>query len=82
VSGNSHDRRVRRRASQRIWENSPALFQTGETLKITVDHYGVRYADTKVVCVAKGTGYGTYVVQSNRRKSPLIVSQSHLERVA
>ncbi len=71
MSGNSHDRRVRRRASQRIWENSPALFQ-----------YGVRYADTKVVCVAKGTGYGTYVVQSNRRKSPLIVSQSHLERVA
>lgn len=82
MSGNSHNRRVHRRSSQRIWENSPPLFQPGETLKITVPHYGVRYEDTKVTVVAKGTGYGTYVVQSNRRKSPLIVQMRHLEKVA
>jgi len=79
---NSHGRRVYRRAMQFIWDNAPAVLQPGEIVKITVPHYGARYEDTKATVVAKGKGYGTYVLQSTRRKSPLIVQLGHLEKVA
>jgi hypothetical protein len=79
---NSAGRRKYRRAIQRIWDNAPAAFQPGELVKITVPHYGVRYEDTKATVVGKGMGYGTYVVQSPRRKSPLVIQAGHLVKVA
>jgi hypothetical protein len=67
---------------QRIWDNSPAMFSPGEAVRIVVPHYGKRYEDTKATVVEKGKGYGTYVLQSRLRKSPLTVQQGHLQKVA
>lgn len=79
---NSKGRRKYRRLFARIWDNSPPAFQSGERVKITTDIYGVRYQNRSVTVISKGTGYGTYAVQSTGRKSPLLVDQSHLEKAA
>jgi len=81
MSGNAHDRRLARRQSQRIWENSEPRFASGETVKITSDSYGQRYENTKASVISKGQGHGTYTVVSPRRKSPLTCHESHLVKV-
>lgn len=79
---NSAGRRKYRRAMLRIWENSPAKWTPGTMVKITVAHYGKSYENTKATVIGKGTGYNTYVVQSNRRKSPMVIQIGHLAEVA
>ena len=79
---NSKGRRQYRRFLARIWDNSPPAYQAGERVKITTDSYGVRYQNRSVIVVSKGTGYGTYAVQSAGRKSLLIVDQIHLAKAA
>lgn len=76
-SGNSHDRRKWRRKQSRIWESAPAEF-AGEA-RINSDAYGVSYKNEKVTVLGKGKGYGTYIVQLRRRKSPLTVQREHLK---
>lgn len=80
-SGNAHDRRKFRRRSQRIWDTAPPRFNPGDTVRITVACYGQRYEGHRATVVKKGEGWGTYVLNSNRRKSPLVIHQDHLELV-
>lgn len=82
MSGNAHQRRVFRRAKQRIWDNLPPKFNPGDTVRIVSECYGVRYERTKGMVLGKGKGYGTYMLESPKRKTPLVIHVDHLELVA
>ena len=82
MSGNAHQRRIFRRNSQRIWDNAPAKFNAGDTVKITAECYGQRYFRSKAVVIGKGKSYGTCEVKSPRRVKSLLIQEGHLELVA
>jgi hypothetical protein len=82
MSGNAQDRRKARRKLERSWTSEPSRFATAATARITTDEYGQRYKGAKVQVMGKADQPGHHIVLSNRRKSPLIVADEHLEKAA
>ena len=79
---NAAGRRKYRRRLSNIWGNTVIAFIEGTTVRIKTNVYGQRYDGTKATVVSKGKGYGTVVLSSPRRKTPLIVQIDHIENVA
>jgi len=78
MSGNARDRRRRRREASRQWNDQSGRFNEGDPARIKVANYGQRYKGSKVTVAGKSEKAGFWVVQSSKRKSPLLVADEHL----
>jgi len=81
LSGNSQDRRRERRQRERAWRENPGRFSEGDVARVTVDDYGQRYKGGSVTIQGKDDEPGMWIVQSSRRKSPMVIADEHLEKI-
>ena len=76
---NAAGRRKYQREMQRQWVSVAPMFAEGTSARIVTERHGVSYNNTKVVVLGKGDTFNTYVVRSNKRKTPLVVLQDDLQ---
>ena len=79
--GSSQCRRKSQRSMERQWQDSPGRFSTGDIAKVTVQNYGQRYKGTQVTIQGKHDDVGMWIVESSRRKSPLVIADEHLDKI-
>jgi hypothetical protein len=82
AAGRRKYRRLMTRLGLPTLEDTVPAFSEGQTVKITVPDYGVRYANSKGTVIGPATQTEHWLVKSARRAAPLTIWQGHLEAVA
>jgi hypothetical protein len=79
--GSSACRRKARRQLERAWKDeAQGRFNSGEVARVNCEEYGKRYKGTPVTITGKDDRPGYWVCQSNRRQSPLVIADKHLNK--